>query len=54
MSKFGNRVVKCPLCGNEDLEELGTGNGEASYGCDRCEVRFLIDNDYESLDEERR
>ncbi len=47
MSKFGDKEVRCPLCGDAEPVELGTGNGEASFGCDRCEVAFLIDTEYE-------
>ena len=49
MNKFNGKTVKCPLCENEELDELGTDNDEIGFGCSKCKIVFVIDFDpYES------
>ena len=42
--------IKCPCCGNADLDELGESlsTGEVTYGCPKCKTRFTIhDEEYD-------
>jgi len=34
--------VMCPKCGSTDLDEMGSGPDGDGYGCQECQVMFLL------------
>lgn len=34
--------VMCPKCGSTDLDELGSGPEGDGYGCQECQIMFLL------------
>ena len=37
-------AIKCPNCGNEKLDNLGTdmGTGDTTFGCLKCHIIFTV------------